>query len=629
MRINRPSPRSSLRRRRKKPKLTTIIKWFAISVVCVQSCVIFLSSRNSAQDEPNASTAHTVLKSSSNEGLKGVEGAISSINRRTTSMSISSNSSMDNNNSVITTRMRTLENTHQHHLQSQCPRNLDETQMATTLVTQTTLDRLQLLQETCLRWTSPIVSTVYITPTENKNSWKQIVEKYEKMCSHMVLIPYVALNDEERDNAYPINALRNIGLDAVKTSHILLIDADFIPSVDLDKGVKKAIDMVKEKGTARFGIGPSMSSYSKPHSNSDNGNDNDNASGTSKGSADPSSENSISSRITAAMHHLTTVPHRNIDRHHHALVVPAYERKFDKSFSCGNLQDCLQFTLEDAEFIPRSMESLSKCVNRYATEKAGGEAKNENAGSSVTRVDAKDGSTHSKCIVFHSDYFPKGHGNTQSDAWLKGMDKNTIRSIPCIDDGYEPYVVIPWCPTKYVNHQTDYDTDTNPRQNMVRTPINVQSKTNMQVAEDKWRPLSPYYDERFYGYGKNKIQQVLHLRARGYEFAVIPASGFLTHHPHPVSNTRKVWKNSKTIDKEGGMQTKMMDLFKQYKTELKKEYEGKVLMWTKFCPKKVAQPKISHSSPYLAFSSLALIALFVLRFAKNKRKDVDSLQRNM
>ena len=77
------------------------------------------------------------------------------------------------------------------------------------------------------------------------------------------------------------------------------------------------------------------------------------------------------------------------------------------------------------------------------------------------------------------------------------------------------------------------------------------------------------------------------------------------------------------------MQTKMMDLFKQYKTELKKEYEGKVLMWTKFCPKKVAQPKISHSSPYLAFSSLALIALFVLRFAKNKRKDVDSLQRNM
>ena len=91
-------------------------------------------------------------------------------------------------------------------------------------------------------------------------------------------------------------------------------------------------------------------------------------------------------------------------------------------------------------------------------------------------------------------------------------------------------------------------------------------------GEDRWKPKSPYYDERFHGYGNNKIQHIKHLRARGYRFGVIPALGFLTHHPHPVSSAKKLWTREKR--KEEGLHMKMRALSDQYKTELSKEYRN-------------------------------------------------------
>ena len=83
---------------------------------------------------------------------------------------------------------------------------------------------------------------------------------------------------------------------------------------------------------------------------------------------------------------------------------------------------------------------------------------------------------------------------------------------------------------------------------------------------------------RFYGYGKNKIQHVHHLRSMGYEFAVIPALGFLTHHPHPKSETKLLWKTETS-----SLRQDMNSLLNEFASELKKEYEGKVIEETKFC----------------------------------------------
>lgn len=367
--------------------------------------------------------------------------------------------------------LKHLCNMKNHSETSLCPRERTNS-LSTTLVTQTTLDRLQLLLQICERWKSPIITVVYVTRDERENMWAEVSDRYNNQCPHLQMIPYVAKSELQRSHAYPINTMRNIALDHVQTSHVLLIDADFIPSDGLDVAVLKAIKLVEKK--------------------------------------------SKSSTSTSANDNL------------HALVVPAYERQMKTSL-CTSFEECYDVTKKDPEFMPRTIFSLKKCVN------------------------------DKKCIVFHSDYYKEGHGNTQSEKWLRNMDNSKIRTIPCMADGYEPYVVIPWCPN---------------RQNNKHSPKKTGS----------CKPTSPYFDERFYGYGMNKIQQIAHLQQRGYRFAVIPATGFLTHHPHPESITKLNWRGreGETMQTDN-MKQHMFDLFDQYKEDLKHVY-SKSKVRTKQCP---------------------------------------------
>ena len=214
----------------------------------------------------------------------------------------------------------------------------------------------------------------------------------------MTLIPYQAKDEMELANAYPINKMRNDGLDEVKTSHVLLIDADFIPSVGLDDGVQKAIQETR-------GIRMKKNSDRSKNTRGDD------------------------------------------DYHHFALVVPAFERALEsRSYPCEDMEDCIKFAAQNPEFMPRSMKNLNECVN---------------------------GENHAKCIVFNSVFNSNGHFDTKSDEWLKKMDKENITPISCISERYEPYIVIPWCPSQHDNYGTDSEGILD---------INI--------------PLSPYYDER-------------------------------------------------------------------------------------------------------------------------------------
>ena len=104
------------------------------------------------------------------------------------------------------------------------------------------------------------------------------------------------------------------------------------------------------------------------------------------------------------------------------------------------------------------------------------------------------------CIVFQGDNSPTSHSTTDSGRWLTETE---VRPIPCFrSNRYEPYLV-------------------------VRTSPDV----------------TPRYDERFVGYGKNKIQHVSHLRKIGFAFAVLPRQ-FLVHVPHPKSTAKNQWVSS-------------------------------------------------------------------------------------
>ena len=120
---------------------------------------------------------------------------------------------------------------------------------------------------------------------------------------------------------------------------------------------------------------------------------------------------------------------------------------------------------------------------------------------------------------------------------------------------------------------------------------------------------------RFYGYGKNKIQQIHHLRSRGYQFAVIPALGFLTHHPHPKSKNKLIWEGTGKKGVKTDLRQKMDNMLEKYASELKSMYEGKVKEATKFCPKKKRKkprPK-NYTILYLSMGFLLLLTGYGLR----------------
>lgn len=351
---------------------------------------------------------------------------------------------------------RTLQNMDSFPVQSSCSVELS-TAIQTTLVIQSSLERLWILQETCKRWKSPIVAAVYLPHGLDENHHSIVTAK--KTCPQLTVVALSASRDAT-EWAYPVNRLRNIALDAVQTSHVLVADIDFVPSADLDETIRSTI--VEQE--------PLLDSSQ-----------------------------------------------------HEAMIVPAFEKLPPEPCTKGH--DCSVYLKGNSSFIPQSLGELQACIVK------------------------KD------CSVFQQANNWEGHYSTRSESWLKGAwyEENVdainstkhapatkrIRTIKCFDSlRYEPYVVLRWCP--------------------------VSSKN----ATEKQVPVAPYYDERFYGYGKNKIQLISHLRFMGYHFSVLPR-GFIVHNPHADSAAKEVWNNA-----QKKLHQEMDALYPEFLEELWSKYKG-------------------------------------------------------
>ena len=134
------------------------------------------------------------------------------------------------------------------------------------------------------------------------------------------------------------------------------------------------------------------------------------------------------------------------------------------------------------------------------------------------------------CSVFQESINPAGHSTTNSNKWLQEEWFNSDgspRSIGCISSSrYEPYVLLRWCDGS-----------------------------------------TPLYDERFHGYGKNKIEYIAHLLYLKYSFSVLPA-GFIVHFPHEESNIKRTWiKNEKRIHEDNDR------LYNKFLAQLKQRFK--------------------------------------------------------
>jgi len=415
--------------------------------------------------------------------------------------------------------LRTLHNTEIHAIDCNCPANIPADSITTTLVLQTTVDRLPFLFETCSRWrTNPIIVVVYITPSNiyddadildeggEGDYWEDNEKTFQKACPNAQFIPHMGQSRTERTMKYPINRLRNLGLDEVHTSHVLVLDVDFIPSDDLDGRIDEAIITRLKQEVLQHGGG-------------------------------------------GGAYGATSVVQKD------AIVIPAFERTMLGEKPCKSMEDCIknldiqeviEIELDDDDeekiiinrYIPGTMDELRDCYALSDT---------------TTNTNTNGG-----CAIFQKDVNWDGHSSTRAEEWLqtrKTLDTSSVmRRVPCFDSNrYEPYVVLPWCPASLMN---------------LRQSPQLLTHTNAQQQPQRIQPISPYYDERFYGYGKNKIQQIAHLRVKGYNFSVLPPEGFIMHMPHPVSAAKVIWNNSGDYD----LHEKMDTLYPKYLKELQERY---------------------------------------------------------
>jgi hypothetical protein len=367
----------------------------------------------------------------------------------------------DDNKAEKRHQLRTLDTMHNFADKSHCPSVMAEHDIKTTLVIQTSLDRLWVLNETCARWRDPIVAVVAVMDDENQS----LIVQWEEKCPQLKLIVHTLTDKEAQDpEMYPVNALRNLALDAVNTSHVLVVDVDFVPSSDLHEKIRSVL---KE-------------------------------------------------RMQLRQHQPDIIPATERE----AIIVPAFERIL--SPPCSSDEDCMEHLRTNSSFIPHNFGELLSCYK------------------------SKD------CIVFQSDVNPPGHSSTRSDEWLQRqwydeskslpLDDNSVlkvpRSLDCFDSyRYEPYLVIRWCP----------------------------------AGQSATHPVAPFYDERFHGYGKNKIEYVQHLRMMGYRYAVLP-EGFIVHNPHVESKAKQKWNDKD----DSGLHSDMDQLYIDFLHELFEKYHSEI-----------------------------------------------------
>jgi hypothetical protein len=118
---------------------------------------------------------------------------------------------------------------------------------AVTMITQTDLSRIARLREICKRWKGPLVASVYLTDALFLD--ETLKESLKKLCTDLTIVSY-KYPDNLEERWYPVNTLRNFGIDRVQTSHYLMIDIDFLPDQDLQATVKQFLPELNRAKTA-------------------------------------------------------------------------------------------------------------------------------------------------------------------------------------------------------------------------------------------------------------------------------------------------------------------------------------------------------------------------------------------
>jgi Glycosyl-transferase for dystroglycan len=99
-----------------------------------------------------------------------------------------------------------------------------------TLVTQLSSERIWMMGQHCQRWGKHPISIAILSNRTHDGVWKYLMELG---CQPDQVTLNVAPAWQYPPEDYPVNALRNLALSSVKTTHAVIVDVDFWPASDL------------------------------------------------------------------------------------------------------------------------------------------------------------------------------------------------------------------------------------------------------------------------------------------------------------------------------------------------------------------------------------------------------------
>lgn len=107
-----------------------------------------------------------------------------------------------------------------------------------TFVSQVSMDRLTVLEQSLRTWNGPISLSIYVpisNSTKQIQDWQRLyINKKISFLNISLEKSSIILLPSSNVNHYPINLLRNLAVKMVKTRFMFLVDADFQPSPNLE-----------------------------------------------------------------------------------------------------------------------------------------------------------------------------------------------------------------------------------------------------------------------------------------------------------------------------------------------------------------------------------------------------------
>ena len=115
---------------------------------------------------------------------------------------------------------------------------LSPDQVSMTLTTQLSLDRMWIMKHQCDRWPGPISIAIDLPVSENDKDnaqdEKKVMQDLEmKLHCDLSRTTVTILKGRPSTSKFPINVLRNLAFEGVKTTHAAYVDSDFLISSDL------------------------------------------------------------------------------------------------------------------------------------------------------------------------------------------------------------------------------------------------------------------------------------------------------------------------------------------------------------------------------------------------------------